>query len=146
MAATGLTQISVTSSTFTLTKDHAGTLIILDRASGVGITLPASTGSGLTYSFLVGTAITSLTSFIKVANSTDVFIGNLATHNATGAVGASFGEAATGADDTLTMNGGTTGGLKGSYIELTDISPGFWLLDGNLIGSGAFASCLSSTV
>ncbi len=55
---TFLEPISVTSATFTLTKDHAGTEIFLNRAGGIAFTLPAP-DAGLKFKFIVGTAPTT---------------------------------------------------------------------------------------
>lgn len=143
-----LQPLSITSSTYVLNEENVGNgaVISLDRAAGIAVTLPASTGSGVKFCLLVGTTISSNTTTIKVANSTDVMIGALDTRLAAGAAGATFGEAATGTDDTITMNGTTTGGIKGSYVELTDVLAGFWRIEGDLIGSGTLATSLSATV
>lgn len=50
--------ISVTTSTLTLTANHAGTTLYLNRAAGIAFTLPAP-DAGLVYEFVVGTAPTS---------------------------------------------------------------------------------------
>lgn len=50
--------ISVTSATFTLTKAHAGTMIVLNRAAGIAFTLPA-VDAGLSFKFVVGTSPTT---------------------------------------------------------------------------------------
>jgi hypothetical protein len=52
--------ISVTAATLTVTAaSHAGSTIVLNRAAGTTVTLPASTGSGFKYTFIVGTTVTS---------------------------------------------------------------------------------------
>lgn len=143
-----LQPMSITSATVTLNEESHGNgaLIVLNRAAGTAVTLPASVGKGAKFCILIGTTITSNTTTIKVANSTDVFQGALDTRLAAGAAGATFGEAATGTDDTITMNGTTTGGILGSYVELTDAVAGFWRIEGDLIGSGTLATSLSATV
>lgn len=139
--------ISVTTATVTLNEEtHGnGVLTVLNRAGGIAVTLPASTGSGTWFRVLVGTTFTGAAT-IKVANSTDVMQGALDTRIATGAAGASFGEAATGTDDTISMNGTTTGGIAGSYVEFHDYAAGFWRIEGDLIGSGSITTSLSATV
>jgi hypothetical protein len=44
------------------------------------------------------------------------------------------------------MNGSTTGGLAGSYIELVDIAAGDWIVRAALIGSGSPATPFSAAV
>ena len=50
---------------------HAGKTIALDTATGSVVTLPASTGNGARYRFLVTVTATSNSHVIKVANATD---------------------------------------------------------------------------
>ena len=53
-----LEPISLTAATATLTKDHAGCEVFLNRAAGITVTLPAP-DAGLRYRFIVGTAPTT---------------------------------------------------------------------------------------
>lgn len=147
MPAYGYEPISVTASALTLDYDlHNEAPIVINRAAGCTVTLPAATGSGAKFRVVVGTAVTSNSIVIQVANAADTMAGHLATGLATGAAGADFGEALTGTDDTITMNGTTTGGLAGSYVELTDVAANLWLVNGRLVGSGTLASSASASV
>lgn len=143
--APSLKPIAVTAAAVALTRNvHAGAPVLLDRAAGVTVTLPAATGSGDTYSVVVKTTVTSNNHIIKVANATDVMQGFVA--SATATTGAGTHEAATSTDDTITMNGTTTGGVAGSAVSLTDVAPGIWQVAGQLVGSGTLASPLSASV
>ncbi len=136
---------TVTASTVTITKaDHSGRVVILDRAAGVTATLPASTGSGDKYRFYVKTTVTSNGDVIEVANASDTMAGQITMGNTTG--GAGWQEAAGGTDDTLTMNGTTTGGIIGSYVEVEDITENVWRVHGHLVGSGTLAAVFSAAV
>lgn len=123
---------------------HEGAVVLLARAAGVTVTLPAATGTQNEYTFVVSVAVTSNADIIKVANATDVFVGVVSIATATFAAGSV--EAAQGTDDTLSMNGTTTGGLIGSIVKVKDIATGVWLIDGRLTASGAVATSLSATV
>ena len=137
--------VTVTGSTVSITSaTHAGAMVILDRAAGIAVTLPAATGSGAVFKFYVKTAVTSNSTTIKVANSSDTMNGWVST--ATTTAGAGLQEAAGGTDDTITMNGTTTGGLAGSYVEAIDIAANVWNVFGALTGSGTLATSLSATV
>lgn len=137
--------VNVTDSAVTVDKlIHGGKVVRLNRAAGIAVTLPASTGSGEKFRFYVGTTISSNSTTIKVANATDTMVG--AVHTATTTAGAGLHEAAGGTDDTITMNGTTTGGIVGSYIEVVDVESGKWLVNGELVGSGTLATTLSATV
>ena len=50
------------------------------------------------------------------------------------------------ASDTLTMNGSTTGGLVGSYVQVTDIAAGEYLVNAALVGSGTPSTPFSAAV
>jgi hypothetical protein len=137
--------VDVTSATVSLTAAaHAGKLVTLTRAAGIAVTLPAATGSGNVYRLLVAADVTSNSTTIKVANSSDTMQGFVLSTLAAG--GTTFGETAGGTDDTITMNGSTLGGLAGSYVELVDRAANLWFVRGFLAGSGTLASTLSATV
>lgn len=123
---------------------HRGKTIAFDQASGSVITLPAATGSGDEYNFVVGTTVGSNSHILKVANSSDTMVGTVSI--ATTTTGAGTHEAAGGTDDTITMNGTTTGGIIGSSIRVRDIAANVWLINGNLVGSGVLATTLSASV
>ena len=133
---------TVTASTLTVTAaEYNGQTINLSRAAGITVTLPAATGTNAVYTFVVSTTVTSNSYKIQVANSTDVMNGNL---NVSGSSGTTFGTLP--ASDTITMNGSTTGGLAGSYVQVTDIASGIFLVTGALVGSGTVATPFSAAV
>jgi hypothetical protein len=137
--------VNVTASTLTVDKTtHSGKLITLNRAAGVTCTLPASTGSGQMYRFFVGTTVTSNNDIVKVANSSDIMVGFAIQSQDGGATLQMFETAAT--DDTITMNGTTTSGIKGDYIELIDVATNTWFVRMTSAGTGAEATPFSATV
>ena len=136
--------ISVTAATATITPDYLGVPIVLNRAAGITATLPASTGSGNRYEFIVGTAVTSNSDIIKVANSTDVMAGHaLLLQDAADTV-VGFETAAT--SDTITLNGTTTGGLAGARVSVIDYASGFWAVEVRGAATGTEATPFSATV
>ena len=133
---------TVTSSTLSVTTaDYNGQVINLSRAAGITATLPAATGSNAVYTFVVSTTVTSNSYKVQVANSTDVMTGSASVGGTTGSVFSTLP-----ASDTLTMNGSTTGGLAGSYVQVTDIASGIYLVSAALIGSGTPATPFSAAV
>jgi len=97
--------------------------------------LPYATGKGGMYRLFVQTAQTAFT--LKVAQTNnpatgaaDVIYGNA---SVTGGTPGNFAATANG---TVTTNGTTQGGLKGSYIEIEDAAVGIWRIEANLLGSG----------
>lgn len=137
--------IPVTAATLTIRKDnHAGTIIVAKRAAGQAYTLPASSGSGVKYSIYIGTTITSNSTTIKVASSTDIMQG-LAMQAADG--GATLNAWETASDtDTITFDGSTKGGLVGDLVELTDVESGVWLVRVTGAATGTEATPFSATV
>jgi hypothetical protein len=120
----GAAPVRITSATVTLNpNDHAFRAIVLDLAGGITATLPASTGSGDTYSFFVKTTFTG-NGVIKVANASDVMTGFAELLQDAADTVVAFETTST--SDTITMNGTTTGGLLGTQIVLTDIATNLW--------------------
>lgn len=140
-----LQPITITTSTVTLDKRaHGETTILLSRAAGIAVTLPASAGDGTKFRLAVHTTVTSNSTTIKVANSTDVMQG-VAWQAADG--GSTVGGWETAASsDTITFDGSTTGGIKGDWVELTDLAAGFWQVEVFCSGTGTEATPFSATV
>lgn len=140
-------QTTAAGSALTVTRQaHLGKTILLDTAAGSTITLPAATGTGDTYRFVVTTSVTSNNHIIKVANTSDTMIGTV-TGTSGAAIGTSvIGDSAAGTDDTLTMNGTTSGGLIGSWFELTDVATNVWHIAGSNAYSGNAVALFSAAV
>lgn len=141
ITGTGAVAAAVTAATLTIDSSYNGQVIPLNRAAGITVTLPAATGSQAVYRFVVSTAVTSNNHIIKVANATDVMAGTAGVSGTTGSVFSTLP-----ASDTITMNGSTTGGLAGSYVEVIDIAAGDWIVTAALVGSGTPATPFSATV
>jgi len=104
--------------------DHSGRTVLLDRAAGQALTLPTATGSGNSYRFFVQTTITSNATTITAADATDVMAGMALVANDTNASASLFGTVA--ASDTISFNGSSTGGIRGTTVELQDVAEDLW--------------------
>lgn len=135
---------SVTAATLAVTSASAGQIIPLNRAAGIAVTLPATSGSGASYRFYIGTTITSNTTTIKVANATDVMAGTAIVANDTDASASIFETAAS--SDTITFDGSTTGGIAGTMVELVDVASGTWWVRITGSATGTEATPFSATV
>jgi hypothetical protein len=126
---------------------HDGKTLLLTQ-NGHTITLPPAAGSGCKLRFLTRTAATSNSNVIKVQNSTDVMVGNLAISIAAGGALSAFQASPTvSGADTITLNRTTTGGaVAGDWIEVEDIAAGFWEVRGVLNGTATPATPFTSTV
>ena len=140
--------VVVTDSTVTLTKSaHAGKVVVLARAAGVTVTLPAALGNGDVYTIVVGTTVTSNADVIKVANTNDSLVGRAvaSADDNTTPKSSNIWNAASG-DDTITLNGGTKGGYAGDYIQLIDIDGNSFLVNAFLKQTATEATPFSATV
>lgn len=109
---------TITAATATLSDYEAGGVVVVNRAAGSTITLPAATGTG--YRYLITTIVDQTGDLIVAAAGTDVMQGVALTDMA----GVIWPTADT--TDTITLNGTTTGGLKGTRVELIDVASGIW--------------------
>lgn len=123
--------------------DHDGQTITLNRAGGIAVTLPAATGGGAKYRFIVGTTFTSAGT-IKVANANDTICGNALLLADGGDTVVGFAAGATA--DTVTLDGSTTGGLKGAFCAIEDIAANLWHVHYVSDATGTEATPFSATV
>lgn len=127
---------------------HAGKVVQFGKLDGCIATLPAATGTGDKYTFIIGIAATSNANIIKVANATDVMGGSVALQQDVDSAGTLKMWQAAASDDTITLAGAAgTGGIKGGRIELVDYAAGFWSAQVFISsGGGAEATPFSATV
>lgn len=122
---------------------HDGKTILLDTATGIAVTLPAMTGSGARYRFVV-TATASGGNYVITATAANLF-GGVTVNDDTG-VGTLFTDrAATNAagSTVITLDGTTRGGRKGDWFEIEDVASGIGMVRGHLNGSGTEATPFS---
>jgi hypothetical protein len=136
--------VTLTDATATVTPAaHSGRTVLLDRAAGQALTLPAATGSGNKYVFFVKTTITSNTTTIKVVGD-DVLAGLAIVANDGGDTASIFETAAD--SDTITFDGSTTGGIRGATVELQDVAADLWFVRVVGAATGTEATPFSATV
>ena len=102
--------------------EHAGRTLLLGEVGGnaaLTLTLPAATGTGAVYKFII--SVTNTSNYkIQVADATDTIDGIMMYLDEDGTAVSAFPTVA--ASDTITLNGGTQGGIVGDYLELIDIA------------------------
>lgn len=142
------TRTQAAGATYTVNSDaDAGKTIHLDTLAGSVVTLPASTGSGKKFRFVVSVLATSNSHKVQVANGTDVMRGII--HGVrTDSGNAVLGFATTSTSDTITLNRTTTGSVNiGEWIEVEDYALNVWLVKGMLSSTGAaFATPFTAAV
>jgi hypothetical protein len=149
--------VNLTASTSLTVAAHAGKIITAGGtiASNVVLTLPAinttatanSAGpgsdpnnpnnQGAVFTFFVPTTVATSTLKI-VTDGTDKFTGSVLTID-TDSSGAMAGFAPAATNDAINLNGSTTGGVAGSYIQITALSSAKYMVQGvvNCTGSPA---------
>jgi len=101
--------------------EHAGRTLLLGEVGGNAactLTLPAATGSGAVYKFIV--SVTNTSNYKIQVVGDDTIDGIMMYLDEDGTNVSAFPTVA--ASDTITLNGGTTGGIVGDYLELIDIA------------------------
>ena len=124
--------VTITAADSITAEEHANRLIILDNAAGFAVTLPAATGTGNVYKFLVGTTVTSVSMDINCAGS-DKMAGMLQLEADAGTEIAQFANAGTAVS--VDMNGTTEGGVKGTLITCVDAASALWSVTGFVINT-----------
>jgi hypothetical protein len=134
--------VTVTTATVSVTDEgYVGQRIVMNRAAGITATLPAATGSGNRYEF-IGAVDASGDQIIQVTGDDTMagvaYLGN-------DSAGAScFYTADT--SDTITLDGSTTGGLKGWRVVCDDIAADTWAVTVMSEASDTEASPFSAAV
>lgn len=130
--------IDATGATLTLTAAQSGSLVFLDRAAGVTVTLPAPS-VGLEFDIFVKTTVTSNNHKIITDAGTTLLVGTiLVTKAADGTNLATFGNGST--HIAVTMNGTTTGGVAGTWLRFSCIASTLWAVEGFDQASGTIAT------
>lgn len=133
------TSLTITAAT------HGERIVTLSHTAAAStVTLPAATGTGNRYTFIVA-AVNTNNHVIQVANATDVFEGiAFMAADAPDTINA-FETAAT--SDTITLNGTTSGGAAiGDRVEIIDFASGKFHVLAHLSGTGNEATPFSAAV
>lgn len=109
---------------------HEGRDLFVTGTALATYTLPEATGGGARYKFIIGEVNTNNT-VIVVADTTNTnYIGSVNNLDLDASAQAAFGSPAN--SDTITLNGTTTGGALGDFIELVDVATDVWMVFGQL--------------
>ena len=152
------TIVEITSSTTLNPVDHGGRIISVggSLAANVTLTLPtintsansSSSGpgndpntannEGVVYTIWVPTTIA--TSSLKIGtDGTDKFVGTILGVD-TDSSNALVAYTAGASDDFINFNGGTTGGVAGSWVQIVAIAANKYMVNGIALGSGTVAT------
>lgn len=130
--------ISGSGATVTLTAAQSGATFLFDRAAGIVVTLPTP-AAGISFDFIVATSITSNAAAIAMSAGSIFIVGSVLVQKASDGTNLSCFADGTSIV-TISMNGTTTGGLKGTWMRLRAISTTVWAIEGFVNGSGTIAT------
>lgn len=136
--------VDCTTASPTLTAAQSGSIVLIDKADGCMITLPAPS-VGLNFTFLYPIAQTSSANGVVTDAGSTYFLGALLVLVAGGATGQPFIAAAASNFIRVTSNKTTTGGLVGGCWNAYCITATQWYVEGYLIGSGSIATPFSAS-
>lgn len=122
-----------------LLAEENGAMFILDKVDGIVLTLPSPV-VGMQFDFVVKASVTSNVYKI-ITNAGTVFLIGQVISNDTDTGGAAVHFQGNGTTHlSVSMNGTTTGGLIGTKLRFTCISPTLWIVEGVNNGSGTVAT------
>ena len=151
--------VAITASTTLSPESHGGRIISVggSLAANVVLTLPAintsanpttsgpgqdpstANNQGVTYIIWVPTTIS--TSSLKIGtNGTNKFIGSITMNDVDTDGAALVGFSAAASNDFINLNGSTTGGVAGSWIEIFAIAANKYMVKGTVLGTGSVAT------
>jgi len=151
--------VEITSSTTLNPVDHGGRIISVggSLAAALTLTLPTinvSTNSttsgpgqdpntanneGVVYTIWVPTTIS--TSSLKIGtDGTDKYVGSITMNDVDTDGAALVGFFAAAANDFINLNGTTTGGVAGSWIQIVAIAANKYMVTGTVLGTGTVAT------
>ena len=151
--------VEITSSTTLNPTEHAGRILAVggSLAAALTLTLPAinmtansvtsgpgqdpSTvnNEGVMYTIWVPTTIS--TSALKIGtNGTDKYVGTIVMNDTDTDGAALVGFNAAAANDFINLNGTTTGGVAGSWVQIVAIAANKYMVTGMVLGTGSVAT------
>ena len=139
--------VNCTAATLTVTEAlHDSRLIVLDRAAGIAVTLPAA-AVGLWFRFYVKTTFTSAAT-IKSVSGADVMIGGALMGNNTDNTVVEWPAVAANTFDTIDLLGtsNSTGGMAGQEIEIIGLAANLWYVRIRGDAAGTEATPFADTV
>ena len=142
--------VTLTADTTITNAAHAGRILLMGEVGGnasATFTLPAATGTGAEFKFIVSVVNTS--NYVIQVTGDDTIDGSVVVTNDSTAGGTAslVSWPTVAASDTITLDGTTTGGVNiGDYVLLTDIATDQYSVSGLLNASGTEATPFSAAV
>jgi len=153
------TVVEITTSTTLTPEDHGGRIISIGGSLAAALTLtlptinvstnPVTSGpgqdpstvnnEGVVYTIWVPTTIS--TSSLKIGtDGTDKYVGTIVMNDVDSDGAALVGFSAAAANDFINLNGTTTGGVAGSWVQIFAIAANKYMVTGTVLGTGTVAT------
>lgn len=139
--------VNATASTLVVTEAlHDKKRIVLDRAGGIAVTLPAA-AAGLEFEFFVKTTFTGAAS-IKSVTGADIMIGHALMGNNSDNTVVDWPAVAADTFDTIDLFGtaNSTGGIEGQTIRIFGLATNVWAVEIRGDAAGTEATPFANTV
>ena len=142
--------VTLTADTTITNAAHGGRILLMGEVGGdasATFTLPAATGTGAEFKFIVSVVNTS--NYVIQVTGDDTIDGSVVVTNDSTAGGTAslISWPTVAASDTITLNATPTGGVQiGDYVLLTDIATDQYTVSGLLNASGTEATPFSAAV
>ena len=131
-------KVKVLTASHTLTAEDSGSLIVLDVAGGLTVTLPTC-APGLNFKFIVKTTFTTA-GLINTAATDELYVGTLMLVDPASATDMNSFSADVSNDDTIDLGSAGQGWLQGGWFNIVGTSDSTWHVDGQLVGDGTLAT------
>jgi len=133
--------ISGLGATRTLNPDETGSLILLDKADGIVLTLPTAPQPGTFFEFMVSVTATSNSYKIITGAGTELMVGSILNCDTdTSDAVAIWKSLVATSNISVNLNGSTKGGIKGDRIVVTCLNSTTWQVTGTTNGNGVVAT------
>lgn len=133
--------ISGLGATRTLNPDETGSLILLDKADGIVITLPTAPVPGTFFEFAVSVTCTSNSYKVITGAGTELLVGSIVNCDTDSSDAVAIWKALVGSSYvSVNLNGSTKGGIKGDFFRLTCLNSTTWQVSGVTNGTGTVAT------
>lgn len=150
--------VAITASTTLTPQDHGGRIITVGGtlAANVVLTLPTidttanaitsgpgqdpntTNNLGVVYTIWVPTTIA--TSSLKIGtDGTDKYVGSVLSID-TDSSNVTVGFVAASSNDFINLNGGTTGGVAGTWVQIVAVAANKYMVTGTVLGTGVVAT------
>lgn len=140
--------ISGLGATRTLTEGESGSTVLLDKADGITITLPASAGVGTFFMFKVSVSSTSVGYKVITGAGTELLVGSIVNCDTDTSDAVAIWKALVGSSYISVNLGGsntTKGGLEGDWFEVEKLDATTWSVKGVTNATGTVATPFSTS-